>query len=131
MFTLKTSPLRRVIDHAAADDWQHDPWGTAMGLMFDIASVLNMSDIEGDATPAPFQRWNYNPSPYVAIPAIETVAARADDYSEGEWADDYTYGEVSLAVAVRDGEITQADLIYAGDVLNRYTALLAANGKDY
>jgi hypothetical protein len=130
MFKLESSPLRRVIDIAGADDWEYDPWGTAMGLMFDVASVLDMSDIEGDITPQPFARWEYRRAPFT-VPAIETVAARADNYSEGEWADDHTWGEVSLAVAVRDGEITQADLIYAGDVLNRYIALLAANQRDY
>ena len=130
MFKLESSPLRRVIDVAGADDWEYDPWGTAIGLMFDVASVLDMSDIEGDITPQPFARWEYRRAPFTEQ-SIETVAARADDYSEGEWADDYTYGEVSLAVAVRDGEITQADLIYAGDVLNRYTALLRLAGKDY
>jgi hypothetical protein len=130
MFTLATSPLRQVIDIAGADDWEYDPWGTAIGLAFDVASVLDMSDVDGAVTPQPFARWEYRRAPFT-VPAIETVAARADDYSEGEWADDHTYGEVSLAAAVRDGHITQADLIYAGDVLNRYTALLVANGRDY
>lgn len=130
MFTLKTSPLRRVIDIAGADDWEYDPWGTAMGLMFDVASVLDMSDVEGDVTPQPFARWNYRRAPFT-VPAIDTVAARADDYNEGEWVDDYTYGEISLAAAFRDGHITQTDLIYAGDVLNRYTALLRLAGEDY
>ena len=130
MFTLESSPLRRVIDIVGADDWEYDPWGTSMGVMFDVASVLDMSDIDGDITPEPFARWEYRRAPFT-VPSIDTVAARADDYSEGEWADDYTYGEVSLAAAVRDSHITQTDLIYAGDILNRYTALLRLNGKDY
>jgi len=62
---------------------------------------------------------------------IDTVAARADDFAEGEWADDYSYGQVALAVAVRDGDIATGDLIYAGDVLSRYAALLRLAGKDY
>ena len=111
-------------------EWVYDKWGYSMGMLFDIASVLDMSDIEGDVTPKPFARWQYRRAPFT-IPSIETVAARSDDFNEGEWADDYTWGQVSLAVAVRDGEITQADLIYAGDVLSRYTNLLRLNGKDY
>jgi hypothetical protein len=101
-----------------------------MGMFFDVASVLDMSDIEGDVSPEPFARWQYQRAPFT-VPAIETVAARADDYNEGEWADDYTYGQVALAIAYQDGEITQADLIYAGDVLSRYTDILRRNGKDY
>lgn len=132
MFTLESSPLRRVIDICGADDWQHDPWGTAMGLFFDIASVLNSSDIEGDVTPALFAnagpctgRWQYSPSPHVTVPSLESLALTGED----SLAD--SYGEQSLAQALLDGEITQADLIYAGDILNRYTALLRLNGKDY
>jgi ABC-type transporter lipoprotein component MlaA len=123
MFKLENSPLRRIIDHAGAWDWQHDPWGTAMGLAFDVAAVLNASDIEGDVSPAPFARWQYRPSPYVTVPSLESLAAE-DTLAE-------SYGEQSLAQALLDGQITQADLIYAGEVLNRYTALLVANGKDY
>jgi ABC-type transporter lipoprotein component MlaA len=123
MFKLESSPLRRVIDIAGAEDWEYDPWGTAMGLAFDVAAVLNASDIEGDVTPAPFARWQYGPSPYVTVPSLESLAA------EDTLAD--SLGEQYLAQALLDGQITQADLIYAGDVLSRYTALLAANGKDY
>jgi hypothetical protein len=89
-----------------------------------------MTDIEGDVTPQPFARWQYQRAPF-AVPSVETVAARADDFSEGEWADDYTYGQVSLASAYVSGDITQSDLIYAGDVLSRYTDLLRQFGKDY
>jgi len=124
------SRFERIVHIAGADDWHHDAWGTAMGMFFDVASVLDMSDIEGDVSPEPFARWQYQRAPFT-VPAIETVAARADDYNEGEWADDYTYGQVALAIAYQDGEITQADLIYAGDVLSRYTDILRRNGKDY
>jgi peptide chain release factor 2 len=39
--------------------------------------------------------------------------------------------ETSNVAAVIDGDITQADLIYAGNVMHRYTALLTAAGRDY
>jgi hypothetical protein len=125
------SRFGRVADIAGADDWDHDLWGTAMGLFFDVASVLDMSDIEGDVTPEPFKRWEYRRAPFTVI-ALDAVAGRAgDDFHEGEFSDDYTYAQVELARAMRERELTQADLIYAGDVLDRYTRLLRANGKDY
>lgn len=131
MITAHKSRFDRIAEIAGAEDWEHDRWGTAMGLFFDVASVLDMSDIEGDASPEPFARWDYHRAPYSPIPAIETVAARAEDLSEGEWADDYSYAQVALAVAYRDGDITQADLIYAGDVLSRYSDQLRSAGRDY
>lgn len=121
----------RVADIAGADDWQHDPRGTAIVLHFDIAEVLDAADIEGDVTPKPFARWQYRRSPIVSVPSIDTLAERAEHFCEGEWADDYSYGVIALAVAYRDGDITNADLIYAGDVLSRYTAWLDRHGRSY
>ena len=125
------SRFDRIAEIAGADDWDYDPWGTSMSLFFDVASVLDMSDVAGIVTTEPFARWNFRPAPFTAVPSIEDVAARADDFSEGEWADDYSYAEISLAAAMQADEITQDDLIYAGDVLDRYTALLRRAGKDY
>jgi len=119
------------IQEIAEPDWsEYDLWGKAMGMFFDIASVLDMTDIEGNVSPQPFARWDYRRAPFT-IPAVETVAARAGDFQEGEFADDYTYGQIALADAYVREEITQADLIYAGDVLSRYTDLLRRAGKDY
>ena len=122
--------INQLADIAGADDFAFDPWGTAMGLLFDVAQVLDMSDIEGDVTPGTFARWQYRRAPFT-VPDIDTVADRAGDCSEGEYADDYSFGVIALAVAYRNGEITQADLIRAGDVLDRYTALLRLAGRDY
>ena len=127
---MKESRFARIAEIAGEDDW-HDPWGAAMNLFFNIAEVLDMTDISGDVTPEPFAQWQYRRSPLVTVPAIETVAARAEDFAEGEWSDDYSYSQVSLAAAYRDGEITQDDLIYAGNVLQRYTALLELAGRSY
>jgi hypothetical protein len=85
-----------------------------MSLFFDVAEVLDMTDIEGDVTPGLFAQWQYRRSPMVTVPAVETVAARAKDFSRGRVVDDYTYSVVALAVAYRDEIITQADLVYAG-----------------
>ena len=114
--------FKLVTDHAGADDWAYDPYGTAMGLAFDICEVLNAADVEGDITPELFSKWEYRPSP-ITVPSLETLAAQGED------AD--SYGAVCLAQAVIDGDITQADLAYAGNVMHRYTALLIAAGRDY
>ncbi|BBC53801.1 hypothetical protein [Mycobacterium phage PP] len=116
-----------IADIAGADDW-YDLYGTALNLHFDIAEVLDASDVEGDVTPGPFARWQYRRPP-LTVPDLETIAARAEDFSEGEWADDYGYATVALASALLAGEITQADLVYVGDVLSRYLTLLEANGE--
>lgn len=96
-----------------------------MAAFFDIAAVLDSSDIEGDITPAAFARWDYHRGAHT-IPGLETLAADIDNEDS-----DHSYGEVSLAHALHNGHITQADLIYAGNVLDRYTALLDAAGKSY
>ena len=119
------------IQEIAEPDWSdHDLWGTAMGMFFAVASVLDMTDIEGDVSPKPFARWQYGRG-MGTIPDVESVASRAEQFSEGEFADDYSYGQIMLASAFVNGEITQADLIYAGDVLSRYADLLRKAGKDY
>ena len=122
-----------IADIAGADSWQHDPWGTSMNLFFDIAAVLDMSDVEGNVTPEPFARWQYRPANVRigGVNDLESVAARADDFSEGEFAGDYSYGTIMLASALVEGDITQADLIYAGNVLDRYTELLRRAERDY
>jgi hypothetical protein len=144
VFKRHVSRFERIADIAGADDWQYDPWGTSMGLFFDVASVLDMSDVAGDVTPEPFARWGYQRARWgyqrarwgyqrapFTVPAIGTVAARGDDFHEGEFADDYSYAQVALAMAVRDDELSQDDLIYAGNVLDRYTSLLRRAGRDY
>lgn len=114
------SKFKLVADHACADDWAHDAWGTAMGIFFDIAAVLDASDIEGDITPPLFTVWDYHRGAS-AVPSLETLAAEEGD----------SFGAQSLAQAVIDGDIVQADLAYAGNVLHRYTELLRAAGRDY
>lgn len=114
------SKFKTVADHAGADGWTYDPWGTAALLAFDICAVLNAADIEGNITPEPFARWEYRPSPYVTVPSLESLTTSGD-----------SYGEQSLAQAILDGDLTPADLIYAGNVIDRYMALLTAAGRDY
>jgi hypothetical protein len=116
------STIKLIADHADAWDWAHDPYGTAVGLAFDICEVLNAADVEGDITPEPFARWQYSPSPYVAVPSLDTLA----DEEDGD-----SYGVRALAESLRDGEITTDQLIKAGDVLDRYIDLCILAGRDY
>lgn len=127
--TRHTTRFDLVANIAGADDW-YSPGETARSLFFDIASVLDMSDVEGNVTPQPFAQWGYHRAPFT-VPSIETVAARGDNFNEGEWTDDYSYAQVNLAMAIRDGSLTQSDLIYAGNVLDHYTNLLRLAGRDY
>ena len=130
VYSIHKSRFTRIQEIAEPDWSEHDLWGNAMGMFFAVASVLDMTDIEGDVTPKPFDRWQYGRG-MGTVPDVESVAARAGHYNEGEFAGDYSYGEIALAEAFVSGEITQSDLVYAGDVLSRYTDLLRSAGKDY
>jgi len=128
---MHVSRFENIMDLAAAEFDTHDLWGTAMGMLFDVAAVLDMTDADGSVTPIPFARWDYHRG-CSAVPDIQALADRfAHDYAEGEFADDYGYCVMSLASAYVDGLVSQADLIYAGDVLDRYTRVLRSAGKDY
>lgn len=125
---MKLSQFETIANIAGAE-FTIDAYGSAMDLFFDVARVLDASDIEGDVSPQPFTRWQYRRAPFT-VPAIETIAQHWDANGD-DMTTDFTYGEVALAAAYRDGQISQSDLIYAGDVLNRYTGLLTAAGLDY
>jgi hypothetical protein len=127
---MKVSRFERIASIAGDFD-SYDKWGSAMSLFFSVAAVLDMTDIDGDVTPEPFARWDYHRPPFTPVPSVETVAARAEEFSEGEYVDDFSYAEISLAAAYVAGEVTQDDLIYAGNVLDRYTAQLRLAGVDY
>jgi hypothetical protein len=138
VYSAHKSRFEQIMDLAAIDWDSGDPWGSAMSLFFDVAQVLHMtsevvmeSDGYHDHALEAFARWDYRPSPYVSVPDIEDVVARAEHFSEGEFADDYSWNVVQLASAVHSGEITQADLIYVGNVLDKYTNILRIAGKDY
>lgn len=121
MQALKNSPLKKVADYAGAEDWQHDPYGTAMMLFFDVAAVLDAADVAGDITPGPFAEWGYNRGA-CTVPDLDSLAA-------GDNPD--SYGQRFLAGGILDGEITTDELLYVGRVLHRYVAILTAHGRDY
>lgn len=113
--------FKLVADHAGAHDWGHDPYGTGMTLAFDVAAVLDAADVAGDITPEPFARWEYGRGA-ATVPSLDTLAS--DTHGD-------SYGAQSLAQALLDGDITTDDLIYVGDVMDRYTRLLDAAGRSY
>lgn len=139
MFYAHKSRFTRIAETAGSElPTERDVWGETMRVFFAVAEVLHTtaevvmeSDGYHDHALEAFARWDYLPSPYVAVPDVEAVAARASEFSEGEFSDDYSYATVALASAYVNGELTQEDLIYAGDVLSRYSDMLRTAGKDY
>jgi len=120
---MASKTVQRVLDHHGGADW-YDPWGSAMDLHFDICEVLDAADVAGDLTPALFAAWQYHRSPVVAVPSLDTLAAEVDDPAGGG-------GAAHLAVALRDGDISVADLVYTGRVMDTYCRLLELAGKSY
>ena len=76
---MKQTRFARIAEIAGADDW-YDKWGTAMNLFFDIAEVLDMTDIEGDVTPSPFAQ--ANPPQF---PAFRTRREAAQALADGNF----------------------------------------------
>jgi hypothetical protein len=112
------STVRRVADIAGSWDWDHDPWGTGLGLQFAICHVLDAIGGYGDA----LARWEYSRG---AMP-VRSIVALANDDEELE-----DYETSALASAILDGYLTPDDLVHAGNVLARYTALARLAGRDY
>lgn len=85
-----------------------DQWGHALGWWFAIADVL----------------WHMDPS---LIPA-DWIYRHAPGCTEPD-PDDYPTADVVAMVTAE--EVTAADLVYAGRILDRYTGWLRAAGQDY
>lgn len=84
---------------------RYDPWGSAMGYLFAIAAVVHVRT--GD-TP---DSWQYRPSPLLGAEILED--------------DDVDYETIEAREHPTDV------LIDAGNVLNRYVAILRRHGRDY
>jgi hypothetical protein len=128
--TVKPTRFDRVASIAGVD-YGFDVWGETMALFFAVADVLDMADIEGDLTPGLFEKWGYTRGAASTVPALETVAERYETFNEGEFIGDFTYETVQLAYALHNEDISVEDLIYVGNVLDRYSRLLDAAGKSY
>jgi hypothetical protein len=100
---------------AGVDDWEFDPWGSALGLHFAICDVLHAIGESGDA----LARWEFRPSPFAVADTLPGLI-ESEDYSVS-----------ALAESVIDGVISVEDLVRAGEVLSRYTALAVLAGRDY
>lgn len=120
---MATRALKLVLDHHGGADW-HDPWGSAISLHFDICEVLDAAADAADLTPALFAEWQYHRSPVVAVPSLDTLAAEVDDPAG-------CGGAAHLAAALRDGDISVADLVYTGRVMDTYCRLLERAGRSY
>jgi hypothetical protein len=85
-----------------------DPWGTGMGWFFGITHVI--WHLSAEETPP---HWEYRHG--IGCTKLDT-----EDWPTGE-----------IAALYESDEVTDDDLLYVGEVLHRYTAALAAAGKDY
>jgi hypothetical protein len=103
-----------VAEIAGVDDWSHDPWGSALSLHFAICDVLTAAGGADDA----LAEWDY----HRGAVAPETLA----EIAGGE---DYT--AAALAESLIAGVLTVADLVRAGNVLQRYETLAKRAGRDY
>lgn len=91
-----------------------DVWADTMGAWFDIADVLYVS---GNDIPA---HWEYN-QPWPS----ETVESTMFDPDQGS-----VFAQTTM-LDLRDGSLTADDLRQAGDVLERYSRILKAQGRSY
>jgi len=90
----------------------NDPWGTTMSHMFAIADVIYHDVLypDGENLPA---AWQYMHSPVCG--GVDT-----NSWPDAEYSD----------YLVR-GEMTIDQLLYAGNVLNRYASVLTKAGLAY
>ena len=110
------SNVRTVADIAGIDDWEYEPWGSAMELHFAICDVLAATGGEDSA----LTRWDYHRGAIAPM----TLADIVDDVEND-------YAAAALAEAVMGGFLTTADLVRAGDVLERFETLVKRAGRDY
>lgn len=95
-----------------------DKWGSAIGALFDIATVMDAAGIE---VPAELE---YRRSPLDNRTIVE-MATENRDYGET------SYGEYVLASEYWAGNVTDNELRLAALTLNRYVAACVAAGLDY
>jgi len=48
-----------------AEDWRYDPWGSAMGVLFDLAEYLYVRDMVPEA-------WEFRPGAGKIVPEVES-----------------------------------------------------------
>lgn len=95
-----------------------DKWGCAMGTYFALADVLYVA---GDLVPV---AWKYRPG--LTVQGYKGL----DDMAECAGSE-LSYDSEHIAALLVAGEITEPDLLQAGNVLSRYTALLDKTGLSY
>jgi hypothetical protein len=83
------------------EDWQHDPWGSAMSVWFAVCAELHMREADIPA------EWQYR-------------AAPVDDPRERDTPWFYTCNEALTT-----------ELLTFGELLHRYARRLRAAGRDY
>ena len=104
-----------VAEIAGVDDWSHDPWGAALALHFAICDVLTAAGGADDA----LAEWGYHRGA-AAPETLTEIAGGVEDYAAA-----------ALAESLIAGALTVADLVRAGNVLQRYETLAKRAGRDY
>lgn len=107
------------IDHMIDGFDGGDPWGSAMGMAFALADVC-----EAVGLTAARDILEYRPSRYVSTPDLDALADAGED-------DDVLFEAQCLALAYRDGAVTDADLERGARVLSRYLDMCKRAGRDY
>lgn len=115
-----TEPARRmgdpIIGRHVADDWDGEsPWQSALGALIGICNVLWAIGNTHDP-----RRWWCEPG---------MTAHDLDEYADPDDVDQVDHLTHMLALDYRDGAITEAQLVRAGDILDRYADLIPEHDR--
>lgn len=99
--------MNALLDEVRLDDIEYDPFGTSMLW---LGAIADESWWEGEPVPS---EWGYRP-------AMGQGAPDPDDYRASR-----------VHSMLLDGEVSMADLLAAGRVLDRYIDVLKADGRSY
>lgn len=105
---------RQLVDIWTTTDHRYDPWGSAIGLMFDICETLTHRDDSIGEWDVPGE-WEF----------------RHSSICDGTHvAEEYIYF-TELTELLDDEKVTHDDIIHFGNVLQRYCQIAEANGRSY
>lgn len=120
---------------AMIDGWDGgDVWGSAMSMAWAVAEVARAAEIESNAAPVDHVELDRVPQILeVSWGAAQpmTIDEMADVEGNPEDRGDVSFETSMLAAAYRDGRVTDADLLFAARVLDRYLDIARAAGQDY
>lgn len=120
---------------AMIDAWDGgDVWGSAMSMAWAVAEVARAAELESDAEPIDHVELDRVPqilevswgmTPALSIEEMASVEENPEDRG------DVSFETGVLAAAYQRGDVTDADLLFAARVLDRYLDIARAAGHDY